>query len=86
MSIVTENKPHEVDQGLDQNGKRSGSGFLTWLDANVAPPVQRVDLTRAVVNAEHGKPVNVIPPWPFQDERLEPYETFTHGSEGGLSG
>jgi hypothetical protein len=42
---------------LGQNGKRSGSGSLTWPDANVAPPVYRVDLTRPVVDAEHGKAV-----------------------------
>jgi len=53
-----ENKPHEADQGLGQNGKRSGSGSRTWLDANVAPPVHRVDLTHPVVNAEHGKAVS----------------------------
>jgi hypothetical protein len=46
---------------LGQNGKRSGSGSLTWPDANVAPPVYRVDLTRPVVDAEHGKAVSVHP-------------------------
>ena len=61
-----ENKPYEADQGLDQKGKRSGSGSLTWPDANVAPPVYRVDLTRPVVNVEHGKAVSVIPPWLVQ--------------------
>jgi len=48
---------NEADQGLDQKGKRSGSGFLTWPDANGAPPVYRVDLTRPVRNVEHGKAV-----------------------------
>src|SRR5947208_14112578 len=43
-----------------KNGKRSGSGFLTWPDANVAPPVHRVDLTHPVVDAEHGKAVSVV--------------------------
>ena len=47
----------EADQGLDQNGKRSGSGSRTWPNANVAPPVSRVGLTRPVVDAEHGKAV-----------------------------
>ena len=47
----------EADQGLDQNGMRSGSGSRTWPDANDAPPVYRVDLTRPVVDAEHGKAV-----------------------------
>jgi hypothetical protein len=56
----------EADQGLDQNGTRSGSGSRTWPDANDAPPVYRVDLTRPVVDAEHGKAVSVIPPWPAQ--------------------
>jgi len=42
-----------------KNGKRSGSGFRTWPDANVAPPVYRVDLTRPVVDAEHGKAVSI---------------------------
>ena len=46
---------------MDPNGKRSGSGSLTWPDANVAPPVYRVDLTRPVVDAEHGKAVTVHP-------------------------
>jgi len=46
---------------LGQNGKRSGSASLTWPDANVAPPVYRVDLTRPVVDAEHGKAVSVDP-------------------------
>src|SRR5439155_13837537 len=51
---------------LGPKGKRSGSGFLTWPDANDAPPVYRVDLTRPVTNWEHGKAVSVLPPWPFQ--------------------
>ena len=46
---------------MGQNGKRSGSGFRTWPDANVAPPVYRVDLTRPVADAEHGKAVSVDP-------------------------
>ena len=46
---------------MGQNGKRSGSGSLTWPDANVAPPVYRVDLTHPVVDAEHGKAVSVHP-------------------------
>jgi hypothetical protein len=49
------NEPYEADQGSNQNGKRSGSGSLTWPDANGAPPVYRVDLTRPVVDVEHGK-------------------------------
>ena len=49
---------NEADQGLDQKGKRSGSGFLTWPDPNGAPPVYRVDLIRPVTNAEHGKAVH----------------------------
>ena len=46
---------------MGQNGKRSGSGFRTWPDANVAPPVYRVDLTRPVINVEHGKAVEFHP-------------------------
>ena len=46
---------------MDQKGKRSGSGSRTWPDANVAPPVYRVDLTHPVANAEHGKAVSVHP-------------------------
>ena len=46
---------------LGPKGKRSGSGFLTWPDANVAPPVSRVDLTRPVADAEHGKAVGSHP-------------------------
>src|SRR5206468_12740675 len=44
-----------------KNGKRSGSDSRMWSDANGAPPVYRVDLTRPVVNAEHGKAVSVHP-------------------------
>ena len=51
---------------LGPKGKRSGSGFRTWPDANVAPPVYRVDLTRPVVDVKHGKAVSVIPPWLVQ--------------------
>ena len=51
---------------MDQNGMRSGSGYRTWPDANVAPPVYRVDLTRPVKNVEHGKAVSQFPPWPVQ--------------------
>ena len=50
-----QNKPQEADQGLDQNGERSGSDPCNWSDANVAPPVYRVDLTRPVTHVEHGK-------------------------------
>ncbi len=46
---------------MGQNGKRSGSGSRTWPDANVAPPVHRVDLTHPVADAEHGKAVSVHP-------------------------
>lgn len=42
---------------LGPKGKRSSSGSLTWPDANGAPPVYRVDLTRPVTNVEHGKAV-----------------------------
>ena len=42
---------------MGQNGKRSGSGSRTWPDANVAPPVYRVDLTRPVTDREHGNAV-----------------------------
>jgi len=69
---------------LGQNGKRSGSGSLTWPDANVAPPVYRVDLTRPVVDAEHGKAVLVIHPAlvvPRQANRKAgPGETAWRGS------
>src|ERR1051325_9112623 len=51
---------------LGPKGKRSGSGSLTWPDANDAPPVYRVDLTRPVTDREHGKAVEHIPPWLFQ--------------------
>ena len=68
---------------MGQNGKRSGSGSLTWPDANVAPPVYRVDLTRPVVNAEHGKAVSVHPALavPRQaDRKAGPGETAWRGS------
>src|SRR6266480_6743885 len=45
---------------LGPKGKRSGSGSLTWPDANDAPPVYRVDLTRPVTDLEHGKAVGSI--------------------------
>ena len=68
---------------MGQNGKRSGSGSLTWPDANVAPPVYRVDLTCPVVNAEHGKAVSVHPALavPRQaDRKAGPGETAWRGS------
>ena len=68
---------------MGQNGKRSGSGFRTWPDANVAPPVYRVDLTRPVVDAEHGKAVSVDPALavPRQANRKAgPGETALRGS------
>ncbi len=68
---------------MGQNGKRSGSGFRTWPDANVAPPVYRVDLTRPVVDAEHGKAVSVHPALavPRQaDREAGPGETAWRGS------
>ena len=45
---------------LGPKGKRSGSGSLTWPDANGAPPVYRVDLTRPVTDLEHGKAVESV--------------------------
>jgi len=66
-----------------KNGKRSGSGFRTWPDANVAPPVYRVDLTRPVEDAEHGKAVWVDPALavPRQaDRKAGPGETAWRGS------
>ena len=68
---------------MGQNGKRSGSGFRTWPDANVAPPVYRVDLTRPVVDAEHGKAVSIHPALvvPRQaDRKAGPGETAWRGS------
>ena len=68
---------------MGQNGKRSGSGSRTWPDANVAPPVYRVDLTRPVVDAEHGKAVSVDPALavPRQaDRKAGPGETAWRGS------
>jgi hypothetical protein len=68
---------------LGQNGKRSGSGSRTWPDANVAPPVHRVDLTHPVVDAEHGKAVSVHPALavPRQaDRKAGPGETAWRGS------
>ncbi len=68
---------------MGQNGKRSGSGSLTWPDANVAPPVYRVDLTRPVVDAEHGKAVSIHPALvvPRQaDRKAGPGETAWRGS------
>ena len=68
---------------MGQNGKRSGSGSLTWPDANVAPPVYRVELTHPVVNAEHGKAVSVHPALavPRQaDRKASPRETAWRGS------
>src|SRR4029453_16665722 len=57
-------------------------GFLTWRDANVAPPVYRADLTRPVVNAEHGKAVSVIPPWPVQGKSTaRPAQGRRHGED-----
>ena len=67
-----------------KNGKRSGSGSRTWPDANVAPPVYRVDLTRPVVNAEHGKAVSIHPALaiPRQaDRKAGPGETAWRGSK-----
>src|SRR6266550_3129892 len=67
---------------LGQKGKRSGSGSLTWPDANVAPPVYRVDLTRPVVDAEHGKAVGSHPALavPRQaDRKAGPAETAWRG-------
>jgi hypothetical protein len=69
---------------LGQNGKRSGSDSRTWSDANVAPPVYRVDLTRPVVNAEHGKAVSVHPALagPRQaDRKAGPGATAWRGSK-----
>jgi hypothetical protein len=63
---------------------RSGSGSRTWPDANVAPPVYRVDLTRPVVDAEHGKAVSVYPALagPRQANRKAgPRETAWRGSK-----
>ena len=68
---------------MDQNGKRSGSGSLTWPDANVAPPVYRVDLTRPVINVEHGKAVSREPALagPRQvNRKADPGETAWRGS------
>jgi hypothetical protein len=69
---------------LGPKGKRSGSGFRTWPDANVAPPVYRVDLTHLVVNAEHGKAVEKKNPAlavPRQAHRKAgPGETALRGS------
>ena len=59
-------------------------GSLTWPDANVAPPVYRVDLTRPVVNAEHGKAVSIHPALaiPRQaDRKAGPGETAWRGSK-----
>src|SRR5437773_10429853 len=73
---------NEADQGLDQKGKRSGSGFLTWPDANGAPPVYRVDLTRPVTDLEHGKAVSVIPPWLVQGKSTaRPTQGRRHGED-----
>ncbi len=69
---------------MGQNGKRSGSGSRTWPDANVAPPVYRVDLTRPVVDAEHGKAVSAHPALavPRQANRKAgPGETAWRGSK-----
>jgi hypothetical protein len=69
---------------LGPKGKRSGSGSLTWPDANVAPPVYRVDLTRPVVDAEHGKAVWSFPALavPRQANRKAgPGETAWRGSK-----
>src|SRR6266446_803267 len=65
------------------SGQPLGSGSLTWPDANVAPPVYRVDLTRPVEDAEHGKAVSVHPALavPRQAERKAgPGETAWRGS------
>ncbi len=59
-------------------------GSLTWPDANVAPPVYRVDLTRPVVNAEHEKAVSIHPALaiPRQaDRKAGPGETAWRGSK-----
>ena len=69
---------------MDQKGKRSGSGSLTWPDANDAPPVYKVDLTHPVVNAEHGKAVSERPALavPRQaDRKAGPGETAWRGSK-----
>jgi hypothetical protein len=69
---------------LEPKGMRSGSGSRTWPDANVAPPVYRVDLTRPVVDAEHGKAVTVHPALagPRQaDRKAGPGEAALRGSK-----
>jgi hypothetical protein len=77
------NKPYEADQGLDQNGKRSGSGSPTWPDANDAPPVNRVDLTHPVADVEHGKvawyPALAVPRQAYR--KASPGETALRGSK-----
>ena len=68
---------------MGQNGKRSGSDSRTCPDANVASPVYRVDLTRPVEDAEHGKAVSVHPALavPRQaDRKASPRETAWRGS------
>ena len=67
---------------LGPKGKRSGSGSLTWPDANGAPPVYRVDLTRPVTDLEHGKAVSLIPPWLVQGKSTaRPTEGRRHGED-----
>jgi len=59
-----------------------GSDCRTWSDANVAPPVYRVDLTRPVVRAEHGKAVDPALAPPRQaDRKAGPGETAMRGSK-----
>ena len=57
INVVTVNKPKTMT-GLRQNGTVVGAGSLGLpCHGHTTPPADRADLTHAVSQAEHGKPV-----------------------------
>jgi hypothetical protein len=60
VSTVRENKLKRLIS-LDQKGKRSGCRFRNCLHGDVAPPVQRADLSHPLIgnNVERGNPVSL---------------------------
>lgn len=64
INVVTENKPKmlmgDQPEGLNQNGKRSGTGVHNSPVADDEPPAKRRDLTYTVTRVERGKPA-VLP-------------------------
>jgi hypothetical protein len=58
-SIVNVNKPKRLN-GLGPKGKPSGSGAVTYPDANHRLPVHRANLNHPVNIAEHGNAANPV--------------------------